>query len=151
MLLLPMTIVSSVDNLFDQLIRDENEVLHAYQDSEGWWTIGIGRLIDSRKGGGITDAEARYLLGNDIARVTRELQGAFPWVASLSRTRFAVLQAMCFNMGLKHLSEFQKMLSALALGNYADAAREMLDSAWAKQVGPRADRLAKQMATDTWQ
>ena len=36
----------------EQLRRNEGEVLHAYQDHLGFWTIGVGRLIDKRKGGG---------------------------------------------------------------------------------------------------
>lgn len=35
-----------------QLRRDEGEKLYAYQDTLGYWTIGIGRLIDRRRGGG---------------------------------------------------------------------------------------------------
>jgi GH24 family phage-related lysozyme (muramidase) len=34
-------------NIYKQLKRDEGEVLHAYKDSLGYWTIGIGILIDS--------------------------------------------------------------------------------------------------------
>jgi len=36
--------------LEQQLRRDEGEVLHEYKDSLGYSTIGIGRLIDKRKG-----------------------------------------------------------------------------------------------------
>ncbi len=50
-----MTLAQSITQ---QLRRDEGEVLHAYQDSLGYWTIGIGVLIDKRKGGGITKAES---------------------------------------------------------------------------------------------
>ena len=43
-----------IENLTDQLRRDEGCVLHAYPDHLGFLTLGIGRLIDRRKGGGIT-------------------------------------------------------------------------------------------------
>ena len=46
----------------DLLIAEEGEKLSAYQDSMGFWTIGVGRLIDARKGGGISQEESRYLL-----------------------------------------------------------------------------------------
>jgi lysozyme len=48
-----------VANIAEQLRRDEGEVLHAYQDKYGYWTIGVGRLIDARKGGGISVEESR--------------------------------------------------------------------------------------------
>jgi lysozyme len=38
-------------------------------------------------------------------------------------------------------------LEALRTGDYADAADEMLDSAWARQTPARAQRLAQQMRT----
>jgi lysozyme len=37
------------------------------------------------------------------------------------------------------------MLAALEQGDYETAAKEMLDSKWARQVGDRANRLAKMM------
>jgi len=42
----------------EQIKRHEGKVLHAYPDHLGYWTIGYGRLIDERRGGGITEAEA---------------------------------------------------------------------------------------------
>ena len=54
------------DDLERQLRRDEGVVEHAYIDSEGWTTIGVGRLIDKRKGGRLRDDEIEYLLQNDI-------------------------------------------------------------------------------------
>lgn len=33
------------------LTSDEGRVPHAYQDHLGYWTIGVGHLIDRRKGG----------------------------------------------------------------------------------------------------
>ena len=44
------------------LRRDEGRVRHAYQDHLGYWTIGVGRLIDQRKGGGLSEDEIDYLL-----------------------------------------------------------------------------------------
>ena len=59
------------DKLLEELSRDEGTVLQAYQDSLGYWTIGTGRLIDKRRGGGITKAEADYLLANDVQKIGR--------------------------------------------------------------------------------
>lgn len=39
-----------------QLIRDEGNVPYAYSDSLGYLTIGVGFLIDKRKGGRLPEA-----------------------------------------------------------------------------------------------
>lgn len=48
---------------------------------------------------------------------------------------------MMFNLGYTRLSQFKKLFQALKNGLYEDAAREMMDSLWAKQVGNRAVTL----------
>ena len=73
-----------------------------------------------------------------------------PWARALSPERQAVLVNMAFNLGIAGLLAFKRMLAACERGEYAAAAREMLDSVWAKQVGARAVRLAEQMRTGEW-
>ena len=49
-------------------------------------------------------------------------------------------------MGAEGLLGFRRMLTALAVGNYHGAAKEMPDSKWARSDSPsRAERLAKMM------
>lgn len=139
------------DQLANQLIRDEGMILHAYQDSLGYWTIGIGRLIDPRKGGGISEQEALLLLHNDIVKAKTALLAALPWAASLDEARLGALLAMTFNMGIGGLLQFKNTLSFIQKGQYAEASREMLNSKWARQVGARANRLARQISTGEWQ
>lgn len=122
--------------------RDEGFVSHAYQDSEGYWTIGYGRLIDERLGGGITEGEAEILLQNDIRRCLADLDRALPWWRRLTPPRQRGLINMRFNLGLTRLLTFKKMLAALKAGDGNRAAEEALDSKWARQVGDRAERVA---------
>lgn len=131
------------------LIQDEGEVNHAYQDSEGYWTIGVGRLIDKRKGGGISHDEAMLLLDHDIEKATRGAQ-TFNWFYSLNVARQAVVISMIFNMGLPTFSRFRKTIEYISLGEYQEAGDEMLDSLWAEQVGPRAWRLSQMMRSGEW-
>lgn len=134
------------DNDFlDQLTRHEGLVTHAYQDHLGYWTIGIGRLIDKRKGGRITEEEAKYLLQNDVDRFARELDDRLPWWQTLSPNRRYVLLNMAFNLGTSGLLGFKNTLEMVRTGNYEGAAKGMLASKWAKQVGKRATELAEQM------
>lgn len=130
--------------LVDQLIRHEGLELKVYKDSLGIETIGIGRNLVDR---GISEEEARYLCNNDIEIVERELLRSFPFVAGLDDCRLRVLMDMAFNIGIPRLRGFAKMWTALEEGNYEQAAIEMMDSKWAKQVKTRAYTLARMMET----
>jgi len=136
--------------LIEQLRREEGSVRHAYKDSLGLWTIGVGRLIDESRGGGLSQDEIDYLLANDIKAKTTEVLAALPWVSRLSEQRQAVIIGMAFQMGTKGLLAFKHTLGSIEDGQYAEAAKGMLDSGWAKQTPARARRLAQQMETDTW-
>ena len=134
-----------------QLRRDEGVVEHAYQDHLGWWTIGVGRLIDKRKGGRLTDDEIDYLLANDIAEKERELEASVSFYKRLDEARKGVLLNMAFNLGVHGLLGFRNTLKLIETGKYEEASKEMLKSKWARQVGDRAVRLSKQMLTGEWQ
>ena len=41
-------------------------VSHAYKDSRGYLTIGVGHLIDEELGGGLSEDEIDYLLANNL-------------------------------------------------------------------------------------
>lgn len=109
------------DDLARQLRRDEGVVEHAYIDSEGWTTIGVGRLIDKRKGGRLRDDEIEFLLQNDITEKTEELMRRAPWVADLDDARQGVLINMAFNLGVSGLLGFRKTLALIESGDYAKA------------------------------
>ena len=134
-------------SLEDQLIDHEGLELSLYKCTGDKWTIGVGRNLDDR---GITEDEARYLLKNDIAIVEEELLRAKPSVADLDAVRQRVLVDMGFNLGLPILLKFQNMWAAIEDEDWIDAAEQMLDSRWAKQVGRRAARLADAMRSGEW-
>jgi len=135
--------------LIKELEIDEGRVLHAYQDSLGWWTIGIGRLIDKRKGGGISNEEADYLKRNDIARFKRDLDKHVPWWRSASPVRQRAIQNLAFNLGAGGLA--QKWPNTVALmknGKWKEAAAAIrANKVWVGQVKGRAERIAKQIET----
>lgn len=130
-----------MESLEEMLVRHEGEKLHAYLDSEGYWSLGVGRLIDKRRGGGITQEESRYLLKNDIQRVVSEAR-QFPWYDSLNDARKMAICDMLFNLGLPGFLTFRRMIAALERGDYPEAAKELLDSKYARQVKGRAIELA---------
>ena len=128
------------EQLFDDLVRDEGLKLEIYKCTAGKITIGVGRNIEAR---GITTSEARLLLANDVDIISDELTNNFPWWVSMPEPAQRALANMAFNLGVPRLSQFKNMLSALEKGDYNVAAKEALDSNWAKQVGDRANRIAK--------
>lgn len=138
-------------NISQQLRREEGSKPYAYQDHLGFWTIGVGRLIDKRKNGGLSDDEIEYLLQNDIKRVTTEIRDALPWFDSLSEPRQAVLIGMGFQMGVTGLLLFKQTLAAVRDEHFAHAGNLMLQSLWAQQTPARARRMARQMETGEWQ
>lgn len=133
------------ENLEHKLIEHEGIRKSAYQDSMGYWTIGAGRLIDARKNAGLSIDEIFYLLRNDIDRTYQALVN-YSWFKSLCDVRQGVLIELAFNVGVNGLLGFKRMIAALEPLNPALAAKEMLDSAWAKQVGEaRSKDMAQRM------
>lgn len=137
----------NMDRLTEALKRDEGYRRSAYEDSEGLLTIGIGRMIDQTHDGGVTEAEAQYLLTNDLVSVFTDLDRNASWWRQMPALGQEALANMCFNLGWPRLSKFQNMLSALEEGDFDKAANEALDSRWATQVGARAERIAELFRT----
>ncbi len=126
------------------LTRHEDLRLKPYRDTVGKLTIGVGRNLDDF---GLTKKEVLYLLHNDVTRVMQEVKRAFPWYFRLNAVRQNVVLNMVFNLGLLRFLGFEKTIKAIKDKNWDMAAREMLDSKWAVQVGNRAKELAKMMKT----
>lgn len=134
--------------LEDLLKREEGFIPYCYQDSLGYWTIGYGKLID-RRGGGITEEEALYLLRNEVTKKSEELRKAIPWISKLNEDRRTILQAMAFQLGVAGLLAFRKTLEAVKSGDFEMAAKGMRGSKWATQTPGRAERMARGMEKGT--
>ena len=144
-----------IEQMRKQLHRDEGAVIvngrHAvYDDHLGFATIGYGRLVDRRRGGGLTDAEAEFLLANDIERVTRDLTIRLPWFSDLDEPRQGALINMAFQLGVNGLLKFKRTLAHCEAGDWEKAEREALNSNWAKQTPNRAHRVTQQLRTGDW-
>lgn len=125
-----------------QLTVDEDRRAKPYRDSVGKLSIGVGRNLDDV---GLRPDEIDYLLANDLRAAENTARALFRNFEALSDERKAVLINMALNLGLPRLSKFTRLRNAVESGDFELAAIEMKDSAWAVQVGARADRLEKQM------
>lgn len=147
-----------------QLKESEGLRLEAYRCPAGALTIGYGHNCDAspvegvnKVGDSISQDQANILLAMDIGRSIAQVRKELPWVEDLTAPRQAVLFDMAFNMGIgsaatgKGLLGFKNTLALIKRGQFEEAANGMLASKWAKQVKGRANRLAEQMKTGTWQ
>lgn len=133
----------------------EGVELKPYLCPAGKWTIGAGRNIQDRPlniheqvrllSDGITKESAMWLLRRDIKDTDCELRCLVRCYQYLDPVRQDVLIDMAYNLGIVKLRGFKRMLAALEDHDFQRAAREMLDSKWAKQVGQRANTLALMM------
>lgn len=141
-----------MSNLVRQLNGDEGRKACVYQDHLGFWTIGVGRLVDARKpGAGLRPKEMDYLLANDIDDRVQQLTQRLPWFIQLDEARQGVLLNMSFQLGVDGLLAFKNTLALVQQGKYMEASTAMLQSKWAGQTPERAKRLSDQMATGVWQ
>lgn len=141
----------------------EGCILKPYTCPRGYLTIGIGRnlvtnpLTSEEKRvcegyqQGITYNQAYYLCRNDISRCERALKRIYPDIDHLDDERQYALLDMCFQLGEVGLSKFRKMLNAMIIGDFRGAAKECLNSAYARQVPNRAKRIARLIETGKWQ
>ncbi len=135
-------ISEQLTNIATALLKDEGTRNKPYKCPAGKLTIGVGRNIEDN---GLREDEIQLMLKNDIKASYRELARDVQGFTNLDDVRQNVLVNMCFNMGWPTLKYFKKMFAAIQDEDYQEAARQMLDSKWAKQVGVRADRLSLQM------
>lgn len=116
-----------------------------YRCSSGALTIGYGRNLDNK---GISDKEASFLLGNDVEETWAELQKVIPWIRKLNTARQDALIELGFNLGISGLMDFKRTLAEIENQRFETAAKYLLESRWAKQVGEtRSRRIAEMIRT----
>lgn len=133
-------------DIFEQLRRDEGSRNFPYGDTIGKLTIGVGHNLTDK---GLTADQIQIILQDDVSEIQVSLS-ALSWYAGMDGVRQAVIVNMAFNMGTIGLLNFHKMIGWIYVGKYDEAAAEMLRSKWAGEVGARAERLSKQLATGEW-
>jgi len=131
--------------LMEQLKQAEGLRLKPYRCPAGRLTIGYGRNLE---GAGITEAEAEYLLQNDIVRGHDWCWENFEWFRTLDERRHDVVVEMVFQVGPAGFRKFSRFIRAMAARDYEAAAREIMDSEMGRKYQGRAKRLAHMMAKD---
>ena len=150
----------SREEIIQRLVLHEGCKLKPYYCTAGYLTIGIGRNLETNPltnaekkvcgdyMHGITRNAAYFLLRNDIDKVEAECKAKIPFWNKLDNERQYALLDMCFQMGIKGLKKFKKMLAAMGVGYWNKASDECLDSDYARKDSPlRANRIAKTIRT----
>lgn len=126
-----------------ELTRDEGVRYSAYQDHLGYWTIGVGRLIDSRRGGRLSPSEVQLLLRNDIELALADISDE-PWfLACNTDNRRRALVNMRFQLGGSGLRSFRNSLRMIEEQRWAAAGVNLRRSKWYNQTTARAERVIR--------
>lgn len=135
-----------INDLREMLVRHEGLRLKMYTDSVGVSTIGVGHALTQP----ISRNAAMQILEDDLVIAITDCKNAFAWLGTIDSVRQDVLYDMAFNLGIDRLKCFVHFLAAMKAGDWKTAAREMLDSKWAAQVGHRANELAGMILTGAY-
>ena len=141
-----MPSLSNIGRLkLEMMIRqDEGLKQHIYTDTTGNRTIGYGHNLDAN---GISLEVAELILKNDIDNVIIDLTKNLPVYNEIDDTRKVALLDIAFNIGVTGLMQFRTFLGLIEQGKFQNAANDLLNTLWAKQVPNRAARIAHVIET----
>ena len=142
-----------IEVLKQQLIEDEGCVYKIYRCTEGHPTAGIGHLITEWDeeyfskpiGTEVSKEQVDEWFVKDIEKVIDDCTILYDNFYELPEEAQLIIANMMFNLGRPRLTAFKKMKEAVDDHNWIEAAIQMEDSRWAKQVPNRANRLCDRM------
>ena len=141
-----------LEQLREQLEIDEGCVYEIYNDHLGYPTFGIGHLViesDPENGQeiGTPVSESRVIeaFEQDVQTVLSDCAILYPDFDELPEEAQQVIANMMFNLGRPRLSAFKGMKAGVDSRDWNEAADQMVDSRWYRQVGARAERLVERI------
>ena len=142
----------NIEQLREQLEVDEGCVYKIYNDHLGYATFGIGHLVtesDPEQGQSlgtpVSSERVAEAFESDIQSVLRDCNILYSDFDDLPEEAQQVIANMMFNLGRPRLSKFAGMKRGVDARDWNQAADEMVDSAWYRQVTNRADRLVERI------
>ena len=142
----------NLEKLREELEIDEGCKYEIYLDHLGYPTFGIGHLITDddpeygwEVGASIDTVRVYETFEQDIEGVLSDCSKLYSDFGDLPEEAQRVIANMMFNMGLTRLSKFKGMKRGVDSRNWNQAADEMVDSRWYRQVTNRANRLVERM------
>ena len=142
----------NLEKLREELKRDEGCEYKIYNDPLGYATFGIGHLITENDpehgqslGTEISENRVIEAFESDVETVIEDCKVLYYDFHNLPEEVQRIIANMMFNMGRTRLSKFKGMKSGVSRRDWNDAADEMVDSIWYRQVTNRANRLVERM------
>jgi len=142
----------NLEQLRLEIEADEGCKYEIYLDHLGLPTCGIGHLVKesdeehgAEVGTEVSEERVAELFEQDVQVTLDECERLYSGFSELPEEVQHILANMMFNMGRPRLSGFKKFNAAIAAGEWEEAAEEMIDSRWYRQVTNRADRLVTRM------
>lgn len=129
-----------MNKLIKSIVEHEGFVSKPYPDPlHGWAVPTFGHGLTY-----ITEEESIQLVKNRVNKIELELLSNKSFILTNTEL-FAIVTEMSYQMGVKGCLAFKKMWAAIEVKDYETAAKEMLDSTWAKQTYKRAHTLSERM------
>lgn len=142
----------NIEQLREQLEVDEGCVYEIYNDHLGYPTFGIGHLVTESDpeqgqslGTAVSSERVAEAFESDIQSVLRDCNILYSDFHNLPEEAQQVIANMMFNLGRPRLSKFVGMKRGVDARDWNQAADEMVDSNWYRQVTNRADRLVERI------
>ena len=168
--LLPTLMTATANDMSERIKKNEGYKNISYMDTLKKKTIGIGFNIDANveyfkefckknrldydkiyKGEqSLNDTHIMELFKYSIGQAKKDAKKFIPNLEEHPDEVQSVVVEMAFQLGLTKLLKFEDTQKFLIAKDYVNAAKEMLDSKWAKSDTPaRAKRLAEIVRTAT--
>lgn len=142
----------NIDALREQLEIDEGVKYEIYLDHLGYPTFGIGHLIRESDpeygcevGTEISEERVIEAFEQDVQIVLSDCAKLYADFDDLPEEAQQIIANMMFNLGYPRLSKFKGMKAGVDAQDWNEAADQMVDSAWYRQVPNRAQRLVDRM------
>ena len=142
----------NIQELRKQLEIDEGVRYVIYLDHLGLPTFGIGHLVtknDSESGQAVGATVSKERVAEcfdmDVQSVINDCNKLYNNFGNLPEEVQQIIANMMFNLGRTRLSKFKGMKRGVDSMNWNQAADEMVDSRWYRQVTNRAQRLVSRM------
>ncbi len=150
------------NELMEEIAEHEGKILHCYECSEGYKTIGVGhKVLESDLENGlnvfgaydsdvpedqtITEERCQELFAEDVDTAIKGCERIYKNWDSFPEEFQRILINMCFQLGAGGLSKFKNMNAAAEEMAYGQVALEMEDSRWARQTPHRMEALKKRV------
>ena len=126
-------------SLIEDIKQEEGFKGTVYKCTEGFDTIGYGTRLPLSK------EESELILEYRLKIIKSQLTG-YLYNLDIKQEAWDILFNMAYQLGVRGVLNFKKMIKALEKQDYKTAAKEGLDSLWHKQTPNRAKRLMDRLS-----